>query len=63
MKEKNAQFRVIENKYIEVSGSFEIFNAKGELLKSEGPVYLCRCGLSENKPFCDGKHKNSGFTG
>ena len=21
-------------------------------------VALCRCGYSENKPYCDGKHKN-----
>ncbi len=24
-------------------------------------VALCRCGHSANKPFCDGKHQNSGF--
>lgn len=63
MTDKGAKFRIVEDKYIEVTGSFEIYNSKGELLKNEGPAFLCRCGLSDNKPFCDGRHKTSDFKG
>lgn len=23
------------------------------------PVFICACGLSKNKPFCDGSHKRT----
>ncbi len=34
----------------------------GEVLTEE-PYYLCRCGQSSCKPFCDGTHKLNGFDG
>jgi CDGSH-type Zn-finger protein len=27
------------------------------------PLFLCRCGGSSTKPFCDGTHRRNGFTG
>jgi len=27
----------------------------------KGPIFLCRCGKSANKPFCDAAHRKAGF--
>jgi CDGSH-type Zn-finger protein len=37
-------------------------NSKGELLSTVRGVALCRCGASNNKPFCDGTHGTIGFS-
>ena len=37
-------------------------NSKGETLETRPTVALCRCGGSENKPFCDGTHARIGFS-
>lgn len=47
---------------LEVAGKVEILAADGTQVKETAKCYLCRCGHSENKPFCDGSHKREGFT-
>jgi uncharacterized Fe-S cluster protein YjdI len=37
-------------------------NSKGESLSVMSGVALCRCGASNNKPFCDGTHGTIGFS-
>ena len=32
-------------------------NSKGEPLSTVSGVALCRCGASNDKPFCDGMHR------
>ena len=36
-------------------------NSKGETCASVRGIALCRCGGSNNKPFCDGTHGKNGF--
>ncbi len=47
------------NGSIKIEGDFEIVDTKGNSYGLQGRtvVSLCRCGLSANKPFCDGAHK------
>ena len=44
-----------------VSGNFVVSDADGNEFPVEGEAYLCRCGASEEKPFCDGSHNMVGF--
>jgi CDGSH-type Zn-finger protein len=46
-----------------VSGGVEIERSDGQPVEIRNRVTLCRCGQSANKPFCDGAHKEAGFTG
>ena len=36
---------------------------KGKTFKTESSYALCRCGASNNKPFCDGSHTKINFKG
>ncbi|REJ80853.1 MAG: hypothetical protein DWQ44_04700 [Bacteroidetes bacterium] len=42
-----------------VRGKFIFVDKDGKEEMKEGNIALCRCGLSKNKPFCDGTHKTS----
>ena len=35
-----------------------VVDSEGNEIEKEGTVALCRCGLSNKKPFCDGSHRN-----
>jgi CDGSH-type Zn-finger protein len=54
---------VRDNGSLAVEGEFTIVDGTGKPFGLGGrtAVSLCRCGHSENKPFCDGSHKNIGF--
>jgi len=47
------------NGSIKVEGDFELLDHNGQAygLGGRTTVFLCRCGLSSTKPFCDGSHK------
>ena len=60
---KNVKIDVLDNGPLIVDNLEKLTNSKGEQLDSGDKIALCRCGHSSNKPFCDGTHKEVGFTG
>jgi CDGSH-type Zn-finger protein len=51
---------VNSNGSLKVEGDLLVVDAQGNEYNLQGRevVSFCRCGLSQNKPFCDGSHKN-----
>jgi CDGSH-type Zn-finger protein/uncharacterized Fe-S cluster protein YjdI len=47
---------------LKLSGAHEIVSGTGRTIERATESYLCRCGASKNKPFCDGSHRKAGFT-
>lgn len=41
---------------LRVEGNLEILAGTGRVVARTTETYLCRCGASRNKPFCDGSH-------
>lgn len=57
------KIRPIENGPLMVEGVAQIAGPDGSAITPEKPGFaLCRCGLSRNKPYCDGTHKSAGFS-
>ncbi|MDO5610105.1 MAG: CDGSH iron-sulfur domain-containing protein [Pseudomonadota bacterium] len=46
---------------LHVNGSVEILSGTGRTIIRTSETWLCRCGHSANKPFCDGSHTRVGF--
>ena len=62
----NVSIRCRPNGPFVVEGPVTLLDHQGNPFptSSDKPaIALCRCGASANKPFCDGSHKSSGFSG
>jgi len=46
-----------------VYGDLVVRDATGTLTRRQKRTTFCRCGGSQNKPFCDGAHRKNGFQG
>ncbi len=46
---------------LHLAGPLEIVSGTGRTLDRTTDAWLCRCGGSANKPYCDGTHRKIGF--
>ena len=54
---------IVENGPLLVNGTLKVILANGtEEIKKRSTAF-CRCGASNNKPYCDGTHNSIGFVG
>ncbi|MCW3038435.1 MAG: Zinc finger, CDGSH-type [Solirubrobacterales bacterium] len=61
------EITALENGPLKVTGAGDLaltdYDGTPIDLEGKDTVFLCRCGGSTNKPFCDGTHTKVGFDG
>ncbi|MFH1686741.1 MAG: CDGSH iron-sulfur domain-containing protein [bacterium] len=64
MSDQPVKIKVIANGPLFVSSvPAEVELPDGTTQPKERPFSLCRCGHSQQKPYCDGSHVKAGFEG
>jgi CDGSH-type Zn-finger protein len=53
--------KVKPNGSIRVTGTVDFVDETGAVLRTDTNFSLCRCGHSQNMPFCDSSHKAHNF--
>ena len=46
---------------LKIEGPLELVSGTGRTINRITETWLCRCGASGNKPYCDGSHRRIGF--
>jgi CDGSH-type Zn-finger protein/uncharacterized Fe-S cluster protein YjdI len=57
------KFKHVKDGPLHVKGNVEIIGSSGKTVDRKTSATLCRCGHSNNKPYCDGSHARGGFKG
>lgn len=62
-REVAASVKVMPDGPVIISGNFNLEYGTTKKQVKDGMTSICRCGRSDNMPFCDGKHRKIGFSG
>lgn len=57
----DVKITALKNGPYKVEGSVDLFYDNVPVETTRSPFFLCRCGASSNKPFCDSTHSKIGF--
>lgn len=60
MSDEAPSITVRANGSLRVKGA-RLIGADGEVITDKDSYSLCRCGCSNDKPFCDGSHRECSF--
>lgn len=58
-----AEARIMKDGPLLVKGNLKLFDTEGNEIKHRSVFSICRCGSSNDIPFCDGMHRKTGFQG
>jgi len=57
------KIEVLKNGPVLVYGTLKVTDKDGNVEVKNKTTAFCRCGVSQNKPYCDGNHIKAGFKG
>ncbi len=57
----DVKITAVKNGPYKVEGPINLFYENNPIAATSAAVFLCRCGASSKKPFCDGTHSKIGF--
>jgi len=53
-----AEIEIFNKGPVRIKGNFIIRDIKRDIMETiSEEIYLCRCGRSKSKPYCDGSHE------
>lgn len=56
------EFKIMRNGPILANGAFTLINPDNTQKQINTITSFCRCGMSQNQPYCDGTHNKKGFS-